>query len=359
MVKPIYKVLVVGGGTMGADIAILCLQKGMPVVVKEVNAELVERAKKTLRSHKLVQKGKITEAQLAGITVADNFDGLENEQGLLVIEAVPEILALKQKIFADLEKNLPKDAILTSNTSSLPIADLSAAMRDRSRLVGLHFFNPPTRMPLVEVIPSEFSSPEAVETAFDFSVNTLGKAPIRAADRPGFLVNVLLFAYLAPAMRALENVIVKPEEVDNEAKQFGWPMGPFFLMDVIGLDVCWEVAQVFDKAYGARMPASRLLQRLVELKRYGMKNGAGFYVYNGEAEPLEAVIAREFPNRMVGDAKKVFGEMMESFKTEAVLALNEGVSSKDDIESGCVFGLGFPANLQGPLHLVGGYFESW
>src|SRR3989344_2021477 len=359
MVKPIYKVLVVGGGTMGADIAILCLQKGMPVVVKEVNAELVERAKKTLRSHKLVQKGKITEAQLAGVTVTDTYDGLDKEEGLLVIEAVPEVLSLKQKIFAELEQHLPKDAIFTSNTSSLPIVELSAVMRDRSRLVGLHFFNPPTRMPLVEIIPSQFPPMEIVETVFDFSLNTLGKVPICVSDRPGFLVNVLLFAYLVPAMRALEMMAVKPDDVDNEAKQFGWPMGPFFLMDVIGIDVCWEVAQVFDKAYGARMPASRLLQRLVELKRYGMKNGAGFYVYNGEAESLEAVLAREFPNRAAGDAKKVFNDMIESFKVEAVLALRENVATKENIEKGCVFGLGFPAHLEGPLHLTGGYFDSW
>lgn len=362
--KPIFKIVIIGGGAMGADLAALMARQNLPVVIKELNLELAKRAKEKVcqRIDGWVQKGKISQSEAdfkkSLVSVTDNYGDLQ-EKGLLVIEAVPEKLELKQQIFSELELSLPIDAILASNTSSLPIRLLAAKMEDRSRLVGLHFFNPPTKMPLVEVIPSKYTSEETVLTVEDFVKTTLQKVPIRVKDRPGFLVNVLLAAYLKPVIAALEENIVSLEAIDKEATEFGWPLGPYLLMDMLGLDVCQEVTKVLNAAYGERFGSSRILALLVEKNRLGQKSGAGFYSYNEGLESLETILEKEFPNRQSAEAKTIFGKMMTSFIEEAKIAFQNGVASKEDIEAGCVYGLGFPPHKSGPLHLAGGFFEEW
>ncbi|MDP2736021.1 MAG: 3-hydroxyacyl-CoA dehydrogenase NAD-binding domain-containing protein, partial [bacterium] len=276
-------------------------------------------------------------------TVTGSYDDLSDVD--LVIEAVPENPDLKRNIFQKLGELLP-GAILTSNTSSIPITSLSLGVKDPGRVAGMHFFNPPTKMPLVELISAEGTSVDTLEALEVFAGETLAKKAVRVKDRPGFLVNVLLGAYLTPAIRSLESTDVKPEAIDECARAFGWPMGPFVLLDMMGVDVVKEVVNIFFSAYGRRFTPSRLVDVLVSAGRLGVKSGAGFY----GSSPLEEILAREFPDRSEGDAERVFNRMMDSMVNEAVLALQDEVASANDIETGCLFGLGFPQAKGGPLH---------
>ena len=352
--RAIQKVVIIGGGTMGADLAALMLQRRKSVVVKEVSKELAERVKNNLyrRMDGWKQGGRISDSDVQTmkelLAVTDNYQDLQDE-GLLVIEAVPENIELKQRIFAELEEKLPQDAIFSSNTSSLPITLLAANMKDTSRLIGLHFFNPPTKMPLVEVISSRYSSDEVVESVERFAKKTLQKTTIRVKDCPGFLVNRLLLPYLNEAAMLLTETDITPEAIDAESKKFGWPMGPFVLMDFLGIDVCAEVAKFMHVSYGERAEPAPLLNTLVKLNRFGAKTGnVGFY----GGEPLINILNQEFPhrNQKTITAKDSFNRMMMGMVNEAFHCLGEGVSSAQDIDTGSMLGIGFPMTYDGVLH---------
>lgn len=348
--KSIYKVAIIGGGTMGADLAALMARQDMPVVVKELNDDLAQRFKERFdqRVDGWLEKGKINDSradQLKMLCAAtSSLNGLAGID--LVIEAVPENLGLKQSLLSELSEILPQ-AILTSNTSSLPILLLSLKVKNPERMAGMHFFNPPTKMPLVELISSTITSPTTIESLELFATETLGKKPIRVKDRPGFLVNVLLGAYLAPAIRALEEADVRLEAIDQEARSFGWPMGPFTLLDMMGVDLADEVMNILFNAYGKRFAPSVLVKHLVSIGRLGHKKGAGFY---GGIESLAAILKREFPARVEGNSRKIFEKMMCGMVNEAAIALQDNVASANDIETGCLFGLGFPQGKGGILH---------
>jgi len=348
--KSIYKVAVIGGGTMGADLAALVARQDMPVVVKEVNAELAERLRVRLdqRIDGWLERGKISESRAEQLkmlcTATSTYDDLKDAD--LVIEAVPENPELKTSIFRELGELLP-EAILTSNTSSIPITSLSKGVKNSRRMAGMHFFNPPTKMLLVELISADGTSSDTLESLEVFAAETLAKKPIRVKDRPGFLVNVLLGAYLVPAIRALENTDVKPEAIDECARKFGWPMGPFTLLDMMGMDVVKEVVNIFFAAYGKRFSPSRLVDVLVRAGRLGQKTGAGFY---GGTETLDSILRQEFPQRNEEDAEQIFTTMMACMVNESAIALEQEIASANDIETGCLFGLGFPQAKGGPLH---------
>lgn len=356
--KAIQKVVILGGGTMGADLAALMLQRRKLVVVKEVSKELAEKVKNNLyrRMDGWKQSGRISDSDTQTmkelLAVTDNYCDLQDE-GLLVIEAVPENMELKQRIFVELEENLPQDAIFVSNTSSLPITQLAMNMKDKSRLLGLHFFNPPTKMPLVEIILSRYSSDEVVESVERFTKKTLQKTTIRVKDCPGFLVNRLLLPYLNEAVMLLTETDLTPEAIDAEAKKFGWPMGPFVLMDFLGIDVCAEVAKFMHVSYGERAEPAPLLKTLVKLNRLGVKTGnVGFY---GGA-PLLNILDAEFPKRSGRSmtAAEGFQRMMMGMVNEAFHCLGEGVSSAQDIDTGSMLGIGFPMTYGGVLHWTEG-----
>ncbi|MEK9186267.1 MAG: 3-hydroxyacyl-CoA dehydrogenase NAD-binding domain-containing protein [Patescibacteria group bacterium] len=355
----INKVLVVGGGTMGADIARVVVKVNRQAVIKELNEELAEKAKEKVYAgiDRALTTGKIDEqeanTQKSLLRVTHDFIGLD-EPELLVIEAVPEKLDLKQRIFAELEQQLPEDAIFSSNTSSLPIKEIAKGLKNKSRLLGIHFFNPPTRMQLVEIISSEFSNPNLVSEAEEFVQMDLQKSPIRVKDCPGFLMNRLLGAYLKPALAILEQRLIKPELIDKEATSFGWPAGPFLLMDALGLDVCLEVMGILCDAYPDQFRPSRILKLLVEKGRRGQKSGSGFYSYAEEAEPVLSLIKNNLsvlgePDNSADSAKEVFEDEMNSLVNEAAICLEEGVASAEDIEKGCLLGIGFPMSKSGPL----------
>ena len=346
--KAVYKVAIIGGGTMGLDLAALATRQDMPVVVKEINDALAGRVKEKFdqRVESWLTRGKINESRAEQLkmllSVTSVYGDLKDAD--LVIEAVPENLELKKKVFEDLSRSLPK-AILTSNTSSLPIGILAERVLDPERMAGLHFFNPPTRMPLVELISSESTSRETLESLEVFTLETLTKTPIRVKDRPGFLINVLLGAYLAPAIKAVEMTKVSLPDVDSEARRFGWPMGPFTLLDMLGIDVAHEVTKILVNAYGDRFTDSLLLSCMVMAGLLGQKSGEGFY-----GDKFPELLEREFPQRVEGDPGIIFKDMMYSMINEAVIALQDNVCSANDIEIGCLLGLGFPQGRGGPLH---------
>ncbi|MFN7088765.1 MAG: 3-hydroxyacyl-CoA dehydrogenase family protein, partial [Candidatus Paceibacteria bacterium] len=286
-----------------------------------------------------------------------NYDDLmkPDEQGRvvgLIIEAVFERMADKQEVFAELDKILPPEVIFATNTSSLSISEMANATNRKDKVIGVHFFNPPITMALVELISGQETSLETVETLEDFTKNSLGKVPIRVKECPGFLVNRLLMPYLNEATLLLSETNLRPEEIDQRARNFGWPMGPFFLMDYLGIDVCAEVAKILESGYGERVKSAPLMDVLVKLGRYGNKTGAGFYVKDETKgfENLTEILNREFPNRKDLDVEEGYRRMILGMVNEAFMCLEEGIASAEDIEKGCLYGIGFPFILGGPLH---------
>lgn len=354
--KGIFKVAVIGGGAMGQGIALLISQKGIPVVIKEINSDLAEKSKQKIfeKIDKAVERGKIMvdQAEMAKglISVTANYDDIKDVD--LIIEAVFENMEVKKTVFQEADKILPADVIFATNTSSLSITEMASVTNRKDKVLGVHFFNPPVSMPLVELINGQETSVETMDILEDFCKNSLGKIPIRVKECPGFLVNRLLLPYLNEAVLLLSETTLTVEEIDNKAREFGWPMGPFFLMDYLGIDVCVEVAKILYAGYGERAKPAPLMEILVKLGRYGNKTGAGFYI-NDETkgfENLEEILKREFPNRQNLEIEEAYRRMMLGMINEAFLCLEENIASADDIEKGCLYGIGFPFTIGGPLH---------
>jgi 3-hydroxybutyryl-CoA dehydrogenase len=275
---------VLGCGLMGAGIAQVAAQAGYRTIVREVNADLVERGLGRIRKFldDGVAKGKVTpEARdkvnglLSGTTAVADLAGCD-----LVVEAIVESLDEKRHTYAALEPVLGERAILVSNTSSLCITELAAATKRPDRFAGLHFFNPVPIMKLVEVIRALTTSDETYRTVFAFA-QSLGKEPITAPDRPGFIVNRLLVPYLLDAVRAYESGLGTIDDIDKGMKLgCGYPMGPFTLLDFVGLDTTYYIANImFEEFRDPVYAAPPLLKRMVLAGRLGRKSGEGFYKY--------------------------------------------------------------------------------
>jgi 3-hydroxybutyryl-CoA dehydrogenase len=280
----IRKVGVLGGGLMGSGIAEVCARAGYDTVVREVSDDLAAKGRSRIESSlgKAVDRGKLPgtdrDAALARISTTTRLEDLEACD--LVIEAVVEDLALKRETFAALDRICADSAIFCSNTSSLTITELSAATRRPDRFAGLHFFNPVPVMKLVEVVRTIATSEETVETVFEFA-KSLGKEPIRARDNSGFVVNRLLVPYLLDAVRALEEGVGSREDIDRGMELgCGHPMGPLKLLDFVGLDTTYSIAEImFNEYREKRFAPPPLLKRMVLAGRYGRKSGRGFYEY--------------------------------------------------------------------------------
>jgi 3-hydroxybutyryl-CoA dehydrogenase len=280
----IRKVGVLGGGLMGSGIAQVAAQAGFDTVIREVSEPLCQRARagieKTLA--KGIEKGKVTPEQrddaLAHLGTTTRVDELRDCD--IVIEAVVEELEAKNAMWTELDALCPPHTIFASNTSSLTIAAMAAATKRPDRMVGLHFFNPVPLMKLVEVVRTVTTSAETFETAYDFA-RRLGKEPIRAKDNSGFVVNLLLVPYLLDAVRALEGGVASVEDIDKGmVLGTGYPMGPFTLLDFVGLDTTYKIANImFDEYRERRYAPPPLLKRMVMAGMYGRKSGKGFYDY--------------------------------------------------------------------------------
>jgi 3-hydroxybutyryl-CoA dehydrogenase len=281
---PVKNVGVLGCGLMGSGIAQVCAASGYKTIVREVDETFLQKGLGRIRKFldDGVAKGKVAapdrDKALANLGGTTSFDALGECD--LVIEAIVENLDEKRQTYTALEAVLKKDAIIVSNTSSLCITELAATTRRPDRFGGLHFFNPVPIMKLVEVVRALTTSDETYRAVFGFA-ESLGKEPITAPDRPGFIVNRLLVPYLLDAIRAYENGLGTLEDIDKGMKLgCGYPMGPFTLLDFVGLDTTYYIANIMFEEF--REPAYApppLLKRMVLAGRMGRKSGRGFYSY--------------------------------------------------------------------------------
>lgn len=286
----VSRVMVVGGGLMGSGIAQVCAQAGMATTVREVNQALCDKAKASITKtlDKGIEKGKVTAAQrdaaLAKLSFTTDLAGAKDAD--LVIEAVVEDLTVKDALFKELDALCGERTIFASNTSSLVIAEMAAMTKRADRFCGLHFFNPVPLMQLVEVVRAVRTSDATIATALEF-VRAIGKEAVQAKDRSGFIVNFLLVPYMLDAVAALESGVASVGDIDKAMKLgCGYPMGPFTLLDFVGLDTTLHIAEIFFEEYHEkRYAAPPLLKRMVTAGWYGRKSGMGFYDYSGK-EPV-------------------------------------------------------------------------
>lgn len=346
---PISNVGVIGGGTMGIGIAYLCSNAGFSVRLKDVNWEILGRAFGAISKiyEKLVQKRKLRphEANLKMhlISATTDYSGFKTVD--LAIEAATENLDLKRQIFQELENTLSSKAILASNTSSLTIAEMSQGMQHPERFVGMHFFNPADRMPLVEVVSSKNTAPEVVSGAVDFC-RKLGKTPIVVQDCSGFLVNRIFVLGANEVIWMLQEG-VPMKKLEEVLLNFGLPMSPFELGDEVGNDVSYKVSHIFEKAYGERMKAPPLLEKMYEHKLFGKKVGKGFYIYHGKDKrenPEIQELLKAFPQqkREISD-QEIVERVIYIMINEAWRCLQEHiVDDPDTIDLAMIMGTGFP-----------------
>ena len=283
--KKIGKVAVLGGGLMGSGIAQVSAAAGFPTTVREVSDALGVKARQSIEKSltKGIERGKVTESErdktLGNLRFVTDLKELADAD--LFIEAVVEDLAVKNDLWSKLNQIAHPDAIFASNTSSLTIIAMAAASGRPDRMLGMHFFNPVPLMKLVEVIRTITTSKESEERALDF-VRWLDKEPIRAKDSSGFVVNLLLIPYMVDAIRALESNVASIEDIDKGMQLgAGHPMGPFTLLDFVGLDTVYKIAEImFEEYRDSRYAPPPLLKRMVLAGMLGKKSGKGFYDYS-------------------------------------------------------------------------------
>jgi len=347
-VQPVRSAAVLGAGVMGGGIAQLYAEKGIPARMKDLNAQAlalgVQAAGKIFQ--KQMQRRRINKRQylqkLNLIAPVVDYSGFKSVD--VVVEAIVENIDIKKKVFSELENNVSDDCVVASNTSSLSISKMQTAFKKPERFVGMHFFNPVAKMPLIEVIRGEKSSDEAVSTIFQFS-KQLGKTPIVVKDAPGFLVNRLLLPYLNEATYLLADG-VPIGDIDRVLLDFGMPMGPMELIDEVGVDVGDKVSHILYDAFGARMLPSPMNSKVVAAQRLGKKNGKGIYVYEGREKRLDSEIYSILgvtPKSGAVANEEILERCILPMINEASRCLEEGiVASASEVDLGMIMGTGFP-----------------
>jgi 3-hydroxyacyl-CoA dehydrogenase / enoyl-CoA hydratase / 3-hydroxybutyryl-CoA epimerase len=357
--RQIRRLGVVGSGFMGAGIA------GTAVLNVEVDTRLKDadltRVGKGLKAAMAILKERLKRRRLtrsqydrlsALLSGSADYRGFSKAD--LVIEAVFEELETKRQVLAEIEAQVRPEAIFATNTSTIPIHQIAARARHPERVLGMHFFSPVERMPLLEVIPTEATSADTIVTAVRFG-RRLGKTVIVVADRPGFWVNRILSPYLNEAGHLLQEG-VPIELIDRSMTEFGFPVGPVALLDEIGLDVAQKAGSVMHEAFGDRMKPSGTLPRMLGATRLGRKNGRGFYHYKQSHK--SGIDRSVYPLLGVRPSDEAQADLVErrlvySMLNEAAMAFADGVvRSPRDADIGAIFGIGFPAFRGGPLRMI-------
>jgi len=364
--KDVKLASVLGAGIMGGGIAYQSAAKGTPILMKDIREEGIQmgldEASKLLVNQ--VSKGRLTPEKMAkaltGIRPTMSYGDFGNVD--IVVEAVVENPKVKQIVLAEVEAQVREDAILASNTSTISISLLAKALKRPENFVGMHFFNPVHMMPLVEVIRGEKSSEEAVATTVAYATK-MGKTPIVVNDCPGFLVNRILFPYFG-GFAALVGAGVDFVRIDKVMEKFGWPMGPAYLMDVVGIDTGHHGRDVMAEGFPDRMKDERrtAIDALYEANRLGQKNGKGFYSYEmdkrGKPKKVVDPSVHEVLAPILGEAREVTDEdiinyMMIPLCMETVRCLEDGiVDTAAEADMGLILGIGFPPFRGGALRYI-------
>jgi len=335
--------VVIGGGTMGAGIAVVAAQAGFDVALVEPDESAYARiraylAKSAERANDpgILERVRIV-AEL-GSSVSRSGERREYTRAELAIEAVPERLDLKRSVFSRLAAELPPDALLATNTSSLSVGEIAEGVPGPERVIGLHFFNPPPAMKLVEIVHGDLTSGEALERARRY-VERFGKVGVLAADTPGFIVNRVARPFYLQAMRALERGEASVKGIDAAARDAGFRMGPFELMDFIGLDVNLATSEsVYERTKVERFAPVAMQRKLVAEGHLGRKTGRGFYDYTNSpaAHDSETDAA----------AARVIETMVASIIDEARMLVQEGVASAENVNTAMQLGVHYPERVR-------------
>jgi 3-hydroxyacyl-CoA dehydrogenase/enoyl-CoA hydratase/3-hydroxybutyryl-CoA epimerase len=338
------RVHVIGAGVMGGDIAAWCVLRGMDVTLQDRELKYIEpaleRARKLFKK-KLRAPGKVAAAMSR--LVAD-VEGKGIGKADVLIEAVFEDVDVKREIFADAEKRARPDALLATNTSAIPLADIGTALENPARLVGIHFFNPVAKMPLVEVVYDEATDQDQVARAAAFC-SAINRFPLPVKSSPGFLVNRVLGAYMANAMKMHLERDIPVEVLDKAAKSFGMPMGPVEIADTVGLDVCLSVTRLLGGE--SAQQEAELLSAKVEAGELGRKSGKGFYTWE-KGKPKRGKV--EYGRY---DLEDIAESLMQPYFDTCKAALADGiVEDADVLDAGMIFGTGFAPFRGGPLHYL-------
>ena len=354
-VKPVVRTAVIGAGTMGAGIAQWLSARGLTVVLRDVNAEAVQKG--MTRVAKLYRDGG-RRGLFSLLEMRDGLDRVEPapaevpfSQVDVVVEAAVENLGLKKKIFQNLDELVSDEAILATNTSALPISEIAAVTRRPERVVGLHFFNPVHQMQLVEVVTTPQTSPEVLQRTVSFA-RKIGKLPVIVKDSPGFLVNRILMPYLIEAASLFE-AGARLEDIDEVMLEFGMPMGPLRLVDEVGLDVALHVATTLADSFNRRMRIPDCLGKMNGQGMMGRKNGKGFYLHEKSKNIRPNPQALEFVRDKTARAlprEELQERMVFLMANEAARCLEEGVvTDPADVDFAMVMGTGFAPFRGGPL----------
>lgn len=350
--RPVAQCGVLGAGIMGGGIAQLTSSESLQTRLKDVNPESILLGLRSARKVyvKAVQRRKLLKAEaetrLGYILPTLDYSGFDRCD--FVIEAVVENLEVKKKVFAELAAVTRPDAILASNTSSLPVSRMADAVKNPERVGGMHFFNPVDKMPLVEVIRAEKTSEETIASIVEFS-RRLKKTPVVVKDSPGFLVNRLLMPYLNEAGFLFEEG-ESPDRVDRVLLDFGMPMGAFWLLDEIGLDVADKVGHVLHDAFGDRMKPCATLGQMAQKKWLGKKTGRGFFIHEKDKRRLNPELAIPLSKGPRTD-EEIVRRCLSVMINEAARCLEDGVvRSAPDVDIAMILGAGFPPFRGGLLH---------
>jgi 3-hydroxyacyl-CoA dehydrogenase/enoyl-CoA hydratase/3-hydroxybutyryl-CoA epimerase len=337
-VHTIERVHVIGAGVMGADIALWTASKGFQVSLHDRDPASLARAIKKAHDYfsKRLKQPRAVQEAMDRLMPDPNGHGLKRAD--LVIEAIVENVEAKRALFESVDRVAKTDALLATNTSSIPLEELATVLRDPSRLVGLHFFNPVAQMQLVEIVRGAHTSATALERARGFT-SAIERLPLDVKSSPGFLVNRILMPYLLEAVTMVDEGI-PIAAVDRAAVEFGMPMGPILLADTVGIDICLSVAEMLSGPMGMAVPDG--LREMVGRGHLGKKSGRGFYRYDKRGRPL----AQKGEGGDVPIAERLILRLLN----EAMACLREGVvADVDAVDAGMVYGTGFAPFLGGPM----------